>query len=134
MATVKTYKELIVWQKSMDLVEQVYTLTKSFPESEKFTLTNQLRRCAVSIPSNIAEGWGRGTAKFYVHFLQIAKGSLAELETQLEIANRLKYIDQSEVIFKQSVETHKMLNGLINKIKTKIKDNGTVSESLITYN
>ena len=93
MATVKTYKESIVWQKSMDLVEQVYTLTKSFPESEKFALANQIRRCSVSIPSNIAEGWGRGTAKFYVHFLPIAKGSLAELETQLEIANRLKYVD-----------------------------------------
>ena len=93
MATVKTYKESIVWQKSMDLVEQVYTLTKSFPESEKFALANQIRRCSVSIPSNIAEGWGRGTAKFYVHFLPIAKGSLAELETQLEIANRLTYVN-----------------------------------------
>lgn len=118
----------------MNLVEQVYVVTSNFPETEKFALTSQLRRCAVSIPSNIAEGWGRETAKFYVHFLRIANGSLAELETQIEIANRLGYLENSNNLFENITELQKMLASLINKIKAKITDNGIVSEPLITYN
>lgn len=85
------HKDLIVWQKSMDLVVAVYELTKDFPSSEIYGLTSQMRRCAVSIPSNIAEGSKRKTKNDFLQFLAIAFGSGAELETQLEITRRLKY-------------------------------------------
>lgn len=88
---ISDHKELIVWQKGMDVVTMVYTLTKSFPKEELFGLVSQMRRSAVSIPSNIAEGRKRGTEKDYRQFLLIALGSAAELETQLEICRRLNY-------------------------------------------
>jgi len=78
---VNSYKELIVWQKSIAMVTQIYTLTRSFPAEEKFGLASQLNRAAVSIPSNIAEGWGRESAKNYLQFLRISRGSLMETET-----------------------------------------------------
>jgi four helix bundle protein len=87
----KNYRDLIAWQKAMDLVTLVYKLTEKFPQHELYGLTSQIRRCAVSIPSNIAEGSRRGTRKENGHFLYIAYGSGAELETQLEIADRLGY-------------------------------------------
>ena len=87
--TVHHYSDLIVWQKAMDLVVHVYEVTESFPQREVFGLTNQVRRAAVSIPSNIAEGQGRGTTKDFLHFLAIARGSLQEVETQLLLAYRL---------------------------------------------
>ena len=87
---IKTHKDLDVWKKSMDLVEEVYRLTKGFPDSEKYGLINQIRRCAISVPSNIAEGSARNTSKETTQFCYIALGSLAELETQLLIAERLK--------------------------------------------
>lgn len=87
--TVRHYSDLIVWQKAMDLVVHVYEVTESFPQREVFGLTNQVRRAAVSIPSNIAEGQGRGTTKDFLHFLAIARGSLQEVETQLLLAYRL---------------------------------------------
>ncbi len=135
MAEIKTYKDLKVWQKSMSLVELTYLLTRTFPEDEKFTLTSQIRRCAISIPSNIAEGWGRETSKFYLHFLRISKASLAELETQLEIAVRLNYCERKNEIFELMTEISKMLQSLINKIKTKITDgNYVINEALVPYN
>ena len=79
----KTYKELIVWQKSFRLCTQLYKITRAFPSEERFGLTSQIRRAAVSIPSNIAEGYGRGTTPDYIRFLWMANGSVAELETQL---------------------------------------------------
>ena len=85
------YKDLLVYQKSLDLVEMIYRETKSFPTEEKFGLISQLRRCAVSLPCNIAEGAGRKGAKEFIHFLYIALGSLNEMETQMEISKRLKY-------------------------------------------
>lgn len=85
------HKDLIVWQKSMDLVVLVYELTKSFPQSEIYGLVSQMRRCAVSIPSNIAEGSKRKTKNDFLQFLAVAFGSGAELETQLEITRRLRY-------------------------------------------
>jgi len=88
---ISDHKELIVWQKSMNLVTEIYIYTKSFPKEELFGLVSQMRRCAVSIPSNIAEGRKRGTEKDYRQFLNIALGSAAELETQLEICKRLSY-------------------------------------------
>ena len=83
MIALKSYKELIVWQKSMTLVKELYKLTESFPENEKFGLTSQMRRASISIPSNIAEGWGRLSRINYIQFLRISRGSLFELETQI---------------------------------------------------
>ena len=91
--TVKHYSELIAWQKAIDLVATVYQATDSFPQREVFGLTNQMRRAAVSVPSNIAEGQGRSTTKDFLHFLSVARGSLQELETQIIIAHRLSYLD-----------------------------------------
>jgi len=117
-ANIKTHKDLDVWKKSMDLVEGVYRLTKSFPDSEKYGLTNQIRRCAVSVSSNIAEGAARNTDKEFVQFCYIALGSLSELETQLLIAERLKY-SQNIDILENVVEIRRMLLGLIKYLKSK---------------
>lgn len=112
-----TYKDLIVWQKAMDLVCEVYRLTAQFPNDEKYGLTSQMRRSAVSIPSNIAEGKMRVHKKEFAHFLSIAYGSGGELETQTELAKRLFEIlilDYSKVDSLLS-EVMKMLNALIYK-------------------
>jgi four helix bundle protein len=86
-----TYRDLDAWKVAMDLVELVYRLTATFPDSERYGLTSQLRRASVSIPSNVAEGQARGTAKVGLHYLGIAIGSVAEIDTQLEIARRLRF-------------------------------------------
>jgi len=116
--TIKTHKDLDVWNKSMDMVEDVYRLTKNFPESEKYGLTNQIRRCTVSISSNIAEGAARNTDKEFVQFCYIALGSLSELETQLLIAERLGY-SQNIDILDNVVVIRRMLLGLIKYLKSK---------------
>jgi len=87
---IKSYKDLIVWQKAMELVVIIYKVTDTFPDSEKYGLVSQMRKCSISIPSNIAEGRRRGSRKEYQHFLRIAFGSGAELETQTEIVKRLE--------------------------------------------
>jgi len=112
------YRELTVWQKAMVLVEEVYKLTETFPQSEQYGLTNQLRRAAVSIPSNIAEGNSRNSLQEYARFLSIARGSKSEVETQLEIGVRLNYIspDQTEHALELCSEIGKMLNRLIKKL------------------
>lgn len=117
----KTHQELIVWQKSIGLVKSVYEVTSSFPDTEKFGLTNQMRRCAVSIPSNIAEGNARKGDQEFKQFLKIAYGSSAELETQLLIAKELKFISQDDFgkVQVPLVEIRKMLNTLIGIITTK---------------
>lgn len=109
------YKNLDVWQYAMDLTIETYKLTKLLPNEEKFTLSDQMRRAAVSIPSNIAEGIGRGTEKETVRFLYISKGSLLELETQLEICKRLDFISDEDHIrmIQQIASINKMLNALI---------------------
>ena len=119
MGTISSYRDLIVWQKSMLLVTDVYTNTVSFPLNEIYGLTNQLRRSAVSIPSNIAEGYGRHSTNDYKRFLQIAVGSLYELQTQLEIANNLTYIATKGFIelIDSCTEIDKMLYSLIQKLK-----------------
>ncbi|MBI3019951.1 MAG: four helix bundle protein [Parcubacteria group bacterium] len=114
----KGYKDLIVWQKSMELVVLIYGLTDSFPESERYGLTSQLRRCAISIPSNIAEGSKRGTKKDFHHFLLMSFGSGAELETQLEIAKRLSYIKNTkkhEETLLLLDEVMRMLSAMVNR-------------------
>jgi len=108
------HKDLDVWKKSMDLVETVYKLTQKFPESEKFGLTSQMRRCAVSIPSNIAEGAARKGDKEFIHFLHIALGSLSELETQYLIAMRLIFIEKEDTIEGQMIDVKKLLLGFRN--------------------
>jgi four helix bundle protein len=116
-----SYKNLIVWEKSMVLVEEIYKLTNDFPEYEKFGIISQMRRCAVSIPSNIAEGSKRGTLKDFNNFLYNAFGSGAELETQLEISSRLKYINQEQFsgIENLLTEIMKMLNKMNSNFKRK---------------
>ncbi|MEO9893296.1 four helix bundle protein [Aurantibacter sp.] len=91
------YKELKIWEKGMRLVELVYSLTNQLPEDERFGLTSQIKRCSISIPSNIAEGAGRNSKKEFIHFLSITNGSTAELETQLLLILRLKFISEIEI-------------------------------------
>lgn len=119
MGSIKSYRDLFIWQKSMALVTDIYSITKTFPGDEMYDLTNQLRRCAVSIPSNIAEGYGRNSTNDYKRFLKIAVGSLYELQTQIEIAFNLRYIENQKhiEIISLSVEIDKMLYSMIQKIK-----------------
>ena len=114
----KTYRALFVWQKSMDLVKKIYSATRSFPEEELYGLTGQIRRCAVSIPSNIAEGYGRHSATEYVRFLRIAIGSLYELQTQIEISLNLDFLKEGDHgnLSSRCTEIEKMLSSLINKL------------------
>ncbi|MEQ3662412.1 MAG: four helix bundle protein [Flavobacterium sp.] len=115
----KTFRELFIWQKSMNLVTKVYTYTNHFPKDEVFGLTSQIRRCSVSIPSNIAEGFGRESNKEYLRFLNISLGSLFELQTQLEIAKNIHYLDDEKFneIYENTREIERMLVSFINKIK-----------------
>lgn len=109
-----SYQDLETWQRAMDLVEEVYEATKKFPREELYGLTNQLRRAAVSIPSNIAEGQGRDSVKEFLHHLAIAYGSLCETETQVLIAARLKYIEvtEKEKLLSRTGMVGRLLNGL----------------------
>jgi len=123
------YRNLRVWQQSMDLVEAVYELTDSFPDSEKFGLISQMRRSAVSIPSNIAEGARRNGHREFHHFLGIAKGSLAELETQLEISSRLKFKLDGD--YEALLTLSDSLGRMISKLQSSIKasDYPNISEA-----
>lgn len=112
----KTHKDLHVWQKAMDLVVDVYEITNRLPQSELYGLTSQIRRSAVSIPSNIAEGAGRNYDKEFIQFLYIALGSIAELETQLLLVQRLKFVETIQ--FEKLYDVKKMLLGLIKSLKT----------------
>ena len=108
------YRELIVWQKAMDLVTEIYQVTSTFPNEERFGLTSQIRRAAVSVPSNIAEGHGRKATGAYLNHLSIAYGSLMELETQIQIALRLNFIstEAASDLIEKITQIAKMLNGL----------------------
>ena len=121
MSTLKSYRELTVWQKSVDLAEKVYQVTRSFPKEEIYGLVSQMRRAAVSIPSNIAEGQSRNSTGEFLQFLGTARGSLAELETQVELAARLKYLppNQAEQIQAECTEISKMLNGLMRSLRSR---------------
>ena len=113
---------MIVWQKSMDLVVFCYHASSRFPDSERYGLTSQLRRSASSVPANIAEGWGRGSSKEYLRFLSIAYGSLVELETHIQIAARLEYMDETKAhsLLEQSNEIGKMISGLKKSIQNRL--------------
>lgn len=114
----KTFRELRVWQAGMELVEEVYGVTRQFPKHETYALANQIQRAAVSIPSNIAEGHTREHLKEYLHHLSMAQASLAELETQIEIAARLSYItaEQLQNIFRKTTSLGKQLYALRNSL------------------
>ncbi len=117
------YKDLIVWQKAMDLTTEIYRLTKKLPKEELYGLTNQMRRAAVSIPSNIAEGNARFSTKDYLRFLSMSRGSKAELETQLLLCIRLNYLVQEDIDSALSLlnEIERMLNSMITKLREKEK-------------
>jgi four helix bundle protein len=118
---IQSYRELIVWQKAMDLVEAVYLATLGFPRDEIYGLTAQIRRVAVSIPSNIAEGQGRSSTRDFLHFLAMSRGSAKEVETQVLIAERLKYITKqtSAELIAQITEVGRLISGLSNSLKKK---------------
>ena len=109
------YRNLKVWQKAMDLTVEIYSLVKLLPREETYALADQMRRAVVSIPSNIAEGHGRNSDKEFIKFLSISRGSLLELETQIEICHRLRYFKthQSDIASSLMIEISKMLNALI---------------------
>ncbi|MDB0058564.1 four helix bundle protein [Salibacteraceae bacterium] len=113
------YKELRVWQEAMDMVEEVYKIVSAFPDSEKFALSNQLRRAAVSVPSNIAEGAGRNNPGEFKQFLGIAFASCCEVDTQLEIAIRLNYVKREDLV-KQLDRLNKIMN-MIFKLKRTVQ-------------
>ena len=122
MSEIKSYKDLLIWQKGIKIVSLVYQLVKSFPKEELFALTNQLKRASVSIPSNIAEDYGRNTDKSFSHFLNISRGSLFEIETQLLIANDLRFIT-SQTLYKE----------ILNQIEEESKMINAFSKTLITF-
>jgi four helix bundle protein len=115
----QSYRELIAWQKAMDLVTEIYRATSSFPREEQYGLTNQLRRAAVSVPSNIAEGQARFSQREFHRFLGHARGSLVEIETQLMIACNLEYLSakQSHDLLDKTAEVGRIMNGLIASIR-----------------
>ena len=112
--SVKSYRELVAWQKGIALVKTVYSLTKRWPREELYTLTSQIRRAAISVPSNVAEGQGLRTAKSFLHHLAIAYGSLMEVETQLQLGYELGYLqsDQLDESLGQTRELGRIINGL----------------------
>ena len=119
---VNSYRDLLAWQMAMQLTERVYRITSTFPNKETYALANQLQRAAVSIPSNIAEGHARSSTRDYLRYISIAMGSLAELETQLELSARLDYIDQPQLgeLLTVADELGKMLQGLRKSLQSKL--------------
>jgi len=115
-----TFRDLDVWNNAMKLAEKVYIITGKFPKDERFGLISQMRRCAVSIPSNIAEGFMRKNTKEYIQFLHIALGSLGELDTQLELSKRLKFCSENDMSDLPLELTRKQLYGLIKILKIKL--------------
>ncbi|MDY0090780.1 MAG: four helix bundle protein [Flavobacteriaceae bacterium] len=120
MSAIKSYKDLLIWQKGIDIVVNIYELVEGFPKEELYALTGQLKRASVSIPSNIAEGYGRNSTQSYISFINISRGSLFEIETQLIIAKRLKFVKNEslyEEVMIQILEETKMINSFINKLE-----------------
>ena len=111
---IRSYRDLVAWQKAMDLCETIYRQTEDFPRNEAYGLTQQVRRAAVSVPSNIAEGWGRGCLGDYVRFLRTARGSLFELETQVQLARRMGLLpeQQAKMLLRDSDECSRILQGI----------------------
>lgn len=119
MSSIKSYKDLLIWQKGVEIVVSTYKLTKTFPQEELYALTSQIKRAAISIPSNIAEGYGRNTDKSFSHFIDISRGSLYELETQLLIAKELDFIQDTDMfnhVISLINEESKMINAFNNSL------------------
>ncbi len=114
---IKTFRDLVAWQKAMQLAREVYKATSSMPDSERFGLTSQMRRAAVSIPSNIAEGHGRQSLPDYIRFLKTSRGSLMELQTQLLLAQDLSFIRTTGELTDTLSETDRVLQGLIRSLE-----------------
>jgi four helix bundle protein len=120
MNKIKSYKDLLIWKKGITIVKLVYELVKTFPQEEMYALSSQLKRTSVSIPSNIAEGYGRNTDKSFSHFLNIARGSLFEIETQLVISKELGFITNEKIyqeLISQIEEKSKMINAFLKNSK-----------------
>ena len=122
---IKNYKDLVVWQKAMDLAAEVYLLAKRLPKEETYALADQMRRAASAIPSNIAEGFGRGTNRDYANFLSIARGSAFETETQLLLCVRVKYLTEADISTAVTLlaEVGKMINSVISMLRSNSKTN-----------
>jgi len=118
MGKVSSYKDLLIWQRSMDLVERIYKITSKLPTTEQWGLTSQMRRSAISVPSNVAEGYGRQATGEYRHHLSIGRGSLLEVETQVLLCQRLGYLENEEInsLLDEINQIGKMLSSLISKI------------------
>ena len=116
----RNHKDLIVWQKALELAHMVHLATSCFPRHELFDLSSQVRRSAVSVPSNIAEGAARATSREFIHFLHIARGSLAELETQIYLAIQSEYIGNAEPLLWQIEEVGKLLNAVISGLRRRL--------------
>ena len=119
MSEIKTFRDLIAWQKGIELAKHVYRTTQTFPETERFGLVSQMRRAAVSIPSNIAEGYARASLQDYIRFLKVARGSLAELQTQVFLAHELGFLKTPAVPVELATETDRVLQGLIRSLEAK---------------
>ena len=121
MTSLRSYRELVVWQKSMDLTVRIYSLTRSFPREERFGITSQMRRAASSIPANIAEGQARRTTGEFLQSLGVARGSLAELETFLTLSERLEMTSDkdSQTLLSDCAEINKMLHALMRSLSTR---------------
>ena len=117
--SVRRHHDLKVWQVSIQLVKKIYVVTTAFPNEETYGLVSQMRRAAISIPSNIAEGAARGGTKEFMHFLGVARGSLSELETQLYISKELGYVTNAQDVDSQIEEIFRLLGGLISSLKDK---------------
>jgi four helix bundle protein len=137
VSEINSYRDLDVWKQSRQLVKSVYQLSRSFPKEEQFGLTNQLRRAAISVPSNIAEGSGRNHSKDSIQFFFIARGSLYEIETQLIISSDLEYISDSHLkeVLEQVTRCKKLINGFINYFQkqTTNQQPTTINEILQAY-
>jgi four helix bundle protein len=122
MGEIRSHRDLNVWRLGMEIAERIYALTQSFPNEEKFGITNQLRRAAASVPANVAEGNGRDSTKEYLRFLSIAVGSLAEIETFLELAERLHFGDRDKIneLVDLIGEERRMLRGLQRSLRKKL--------------
>ena len=131
---ISSYKYLIVWQKALDLVTEVYAATSGFPRKEMFGLTSQLRRSAVPVPSNVAEGQGRATKGEFIQFLSHARGSLYELETQIVIAGRLGYLlaEREHALAARAEEVARILNGLLTSLGVASRKLSTIHYPLST--
>ena len=118
--SVKSYRELEVWQLAMSLAEDVYGILKDLPNEERFALSNQLRRAVISVPSNIAEGFGRDSTKDFLHFIAMARGSLYEVMTQMELAVRLDYVPEQEGFLEKAERVGMMLNALSVRLRRRL--------------